>query len=47
MLFEVSPSDPSTLLFAVAVLLAVALSAAYWPAYRASHVDPTLALRAE
>jgi len=47
LLFEVSPTDPVSLVTACAILLAVAAVAAYLPAYRASRVDPARALQAE
>jgi putative ABC transport system permease protein len=47
LLFEVSPTDPVALAGACAVLLAVALIAAYVPAYHASRVDPARALQAD
>jgi predicted permease len=46
-LFGLTPSDPRTQAFAVALLAAVALAAAYVPARRASRVDPLIALKYE
>jgi putative ABC transport system permease protein len=47
LLFEVSPTDPFALLGACAVLLGVALIAAYLPAHHASRVDPARAILGE
>ena len=46
-LYEVSPTDPLALSIACAILLAVALGAAYLPARRATRIDPAVALRGD
>jgi putative ABC transport system permease protein len=47
LLFEVSASDPLTLAAVAALLSLVAALASYWPARRATRVDPLIALRYE
>jgi putative ABC transport system permease protein len=47
LLFEVEPLDPLVLLGVSSVMLAVAVLASWWPAVRASRVDPMVALRSE
>jgi predicted permease len=47
MLFGVEPADPATFGAAAAALCCVALIAVYFPARRASRVDPVLTLRHE
>jgi len=47
LVFGISPSDPATLVEAIVVLTLVALLASYFPARRATMVDPVHALRAE
>ena len=46
-LFLVSPSDPVTLAFSVALLAGVACIAGFIPAWRASALNPTAALRSD
>jgi putative ABC transport system permease protein len=46
-LFRTTPSDPVTLASVVVLVFAVAVFAAYFPARRAMHVDPMVALRTD
>jgi ABC-type antimicrobial peptide transport system permease subunit len=45
LLYGLEPRDPATLLSAAAMLAAVGALAGWWPAYRASRIDPAEVLR--
>jgi putative ABC transport system permease protein len=45
--FEIEPHDPATFVAVAIMFFAVALSACYGPARRATRLDPIAALRAE
>ena len=47
LLYGLQPDDPLTLFLSTAVLASVGVLAAYWPALRASRMDPVAALREE
>ena len=46
-LFGLEPTDPTTMMAAIVVMLAVSAAAGYLPARRAARVDPMVALRYE
>jgi putative ABC transport system permease protein len=46
-LFGLAPNDPATLAAAAALLALIALAAGYFPAHRATTIDPLVSLRTE
>jgi putative ABC transport system permease protein len=46
-LFQTSPTDPATLAGISIVLMSVALTASFLPAYRSTRISPAVALRRE
>ena len=47
MLYGLDPLDPVVLAGAALTLALVGLGACWWPAFRASRIDPQVAMRAE
>jgi putative ABC transport system permease protein len=47
LLYDLPPTDTASLGFATLLLVLVALLAAYWPARRATRIDPMVALRCD
>jgi len=47
LLFGISPTDPSTFITIPLFLLGVALLSSYIPAWKATKIDPVIALRTE
>jgi len=47
LLYGIGPTDPLTITGVIILLGTVALLACWWPARRASVVDPVVALRSE
>ena len=47
LLFQLAPTDPRAVIAAAILLAAAVFGASYWPARRASRVDPVVALRSE
>jgi ABC-type antimicrobial peptide transport system permease subunit len=45
LLFDITPTDPTTFPAVASIILLVALAAAVVPASRAARIDPVIALR--
>ena len=45
LLYQVSPFDPMTFASAFVVMIVVAITACFWPAWRVTRIDPVRALR--
>jgi len=47
LLFHTAPSDPATFLLVILLLVTVALLAGYFPALRATRIEPAVSLRCD
>jgi len=47
LLFDTTPSDPATFVAVMILLISVALVAGYFPALRATRIQPAIALRCD
>ena len=47
LLYGVEPTDPLTVIAVVGLMALTALASSYWPAWRATQLDPVRVLRSE
>ena len=47
LLYETSPTEPTTIIASIGILFVATFVAAFMPAYRASRIDPMKVLRSE